>query len=340
MNKITITTRGLSPLEEQIAELALSIKEIGEKLPANLAKKLVNEVRRAASTSSKYYFNISGRKNYAVEDIAMFIRDLPENTAFTYRDITKKFRHNPVSVDAVLRKLHDTDDELDFAKLQIDYFTHAQLYVKPSNSDVNLNKDYKSKFRDSRIVASPSYDFSSSSPTNVLELTKRNMEKAKNIIRHQNERCKREVSGNFIPKNEVSISIAKEIVSRAEKEIFQKINENLKEKGYITNYSYYNKDFDLSNSAWWEPRIIVTRGNKRDIYKIEIIDYYKSRGLGNKNRVIWDDLIKECFENSGLISPRSINEEIIGSVKYDPKIIRELRAQKYFSEPVLLDIRY
>ncbi len=322
MEKIEITTRGLSPLEEQIAELALSVREIGEKLPSNLARKFVNEVRATASKSSRYYIDISGRKNYALEDVLSFVRDLPENTLFDYMDVARKFRHHPTSMQSLLWKLYKTDEEVDLVKID-------GKFLKPANVSVKINFNFRSKYSQKGLLtAKLSYAFcrQNDNPNErLIQLSKMNSKRAKAIIKRVNERLKRNDYGN--KPDEFNPYIAQEIIELAEKDTSEKIKSKILEKGYC-EFEYYNHEFDSNYLN--EPKIKVTLGNKSNIYEVKIIEPSNPQSYGSDIVLRASEIAKEHFDNLKLISPVLVNKEVNSRIKYHPQLIREARRKECF----------
>ncbi len=316
MKHTDITTRGLSPLEIQVAEMALAIKDIGDALPSNLAKKFYKEVWFAASEASRYYLDISGRKNYLLDDVISFVKDFPVNTLFTSSDVHEKLRHKSVSIEAALRKLSATDLDLDLCAI------HGR-YIKPQEKSTLLNVGYEPNLgKKWRLELSGEVFLRAEDSGKVIQLSKEFNKKALDLLKAESKRFRRK-QWSIISDQEIEIQryLSKEVVHKIVQDTFQRIQETLLKEGYI-----HLSDFPVLN-YYDLPRVAIRfRNNKIRTYETRIIDENLGKNIyGSGDEIYFRSFEESCFHNSGLVAPNGLGG---GYFRYDPVLLREARKRK------------
>ena len=315
MKHTDITTRGLSPLEIQVAEMALAIKDIGDALPSNLAKKFYKEVWFAASEASRYYLDISGRKNYLLDDVISFVKDFPVNTLFTSSDVHEKLRHKSVSIEAALRKLSATDLDLDLCAI------HGR-YIKPQEKSTLLNVGYEPNLgKKWRLELSGEVFLRAEDSGKVIQLSKEFNKKALDLLKAESKRFRRK-QWSIISDQEIEIQryLSKEVVHKIVQDTFQRMHETLLKEGYL-----YLSDVPVLN-CYHGPRVVVCSRNPVKTYEVKLIDENIGKSIyGSGDEISFRSLEESCFYNSGLVAPNGFHGEYF---RYDPVLLREARKRK------------
>ncbi len=318
-----MNTRGLSPLEKQVAELAVAIQTLGEQLPANLARKFIKEVQSAASKSSRYYIDISGRKNYLLDDVTAFIKDFPVNTLFTYSDIHRKIRHNSASINATLRKLSNSDLDLDLCSID-------RYYIKPGDKKTDLNLQYipgsqKRWSLDLHLQTGKDLE-AIKEQAGLLALDKEFNKKAAELLRLESQRYRKKEWWKHAenPRElEIKLELAPYLAAEIAKNTFKRIQTALANKGYV------NAQEIKTMSYYTGPSILIARGNKRSIYEATLRDENIPKSIyGDGNKISFSNLEEECFYNSNLVTPLEANGKPEIYYRYDPALLRKARKRQ------------
>lgn len=331
MERIKLTTRGLSPLEEKIAELALAIQAEGDKLPKNLAEKLIGDIYRATSKAAEYYASISGRKSYGVEDVRSVLKDIPENTFFHENEIALKLPHKSVTVMAALRKISNTDEEANIIPIVrsyggTSYLKPAKLSKKRSFKRLYDERKYSATYAEAGFRSYRSMkDIPAEKHGELIELDVSELQELRRIVKYHEKWTK---SKKF-PSETIeegmkrrSPAIARSILCRAAEKLHEKVKKVIGEKGYIVSDQWWSPQWEqiyLDNSFIF-PHVVSLNGKRRDIREVEIYLPGNEEITGDKYRVktFWNNFGKNCLEHMSLAKPFDLDGKVVENFWYDP----------------------
>lgn len=150
-DKSEINTHGLSPLEVEVARLAIDLKEKAEEIPARFLPNFIKDIQKLANKRHGYFMHRSGRKgnNWVMQDVRKKVENFPYNVVFSGTEMKENLPYEENQVYAALHRIYNLDGELDLYHIGYNKYIRLRQVNSPC---LKISDKYNLDLKEFKLV--------------------------------------------------------------------------------------------------------------------------------------------------------------------------------------------